>query len=102
MQCTNFVWLKEPALIDFQPTASHPEKAILIGIITPETTEAQVNEYLNELAFLAETAGAQAVRRFVQKLPHPDPRTMIGKGKLEEIKRYLNGKDIPSLSSTKN
>ena len=94
MQCTNFVWLKEPALIDFQPTASHPEKAILIGIITPETTEAQVNEYLNELAFLAETAGAQAVRRFVQKLPHPDPRTMIGKGKLEEIKRYLNGKDI--------
>jgi GTPase len=53
-----------------------------------EQTEQQVNEYLDELAFLAETAGAHSVKRFTQKLPHPDSRTFVGKGKLEEIKQY--------------
>jgi GTP-binding protein HflX len=53
-----------------------------------------LNEYLDELAFLAETAGAVAVKRFTQKLPHPDSRTFIGKGKLEEIKNYIQGKNI--------
>ncbi|MCL6524860.1 MAG: GTPase HflX [Thermoflavifilum sp.] len=94
LQCTNFVWLKKPELIDLQRHSSPVEKAILVGVITPEITEAQITEYLNELAFLAETAGAEAVKTFVQKLPHPDPRTFIGKGKLEEIKRYLEGNDI--------
>ena len=70
------------------------EKAILVGLITKDQTEPEVKEYLEELAFLAETAGATAVKRFAQRLPHPDSRTFIGKGKLEEIKRYIDGKDI--------
>src|SRR5687767_7648236 len=49
---------------------------------------------MDELAFLAETAGAKAIKRFTQKLPHPDSRTFIGKGKLEEIRKYIQGKDI--------
>jgi GTP-binding protein HflX len=70
------------------------EKAVLVGLIHQTQTEQQVKEYLEELAFLAETAGAKAVKRFAQKLPHPDSRTFVGKGKLEEIKRYIEGKDI--------
>ena len=69
-------------------------KAILIGLINKEQAEHLVNEYLDELAFLAETAGAIAVKRFTQKLPHPDSRTFVGKGKLEEIKKYVQGRDI--------
>lgn len=69
-------------------------KAVLVGLISKEQTEHLVNEYLDELAFLAETAGAKAVKRFTQKLPHPDSRTFIGKGKLEEIKKYIKGRDI--------
>ncbi len=57
-------------------------------------TEPQVQEYLDELAFLAETAGAVTVKRFTQKLPHPDSKTFVGKGKLEEIRSYVEGKDI--------
>ena len=53
-----------------------------------------LNEYLDELAFLAETAGAIAVKRFTQKLAHPDSRTFVGKGKLEEIKKFISGRDI--------
>ncbi len=64
------------------------ENAILVGLVHKEQTEQQVNEYLDELAFLAETAGAHSVKRFTQKLPHPDSRTFVGKGKLEEIKQY--------------
>ncbi len=70
------------------------EKAILVGLIHKNQTDIQVKEYLEELAFLAETAGAKTVKRFAQKLAHPDSRTFIGKGKLEEINRYLIGKDI--------
>ena len=53
-----------------------------------------MTEYLDELAFLSETAGAIAVKRFTQRLPHPDSRTFVGKGKLEEIKNYVSGKGI--------
>ena len=70
------------------------EKAVLVGLIHQSQTEEQVKEYLEELAFLAETAGAKAVKRYAQRLAHPDPRTFIGKGKLEEIKRYIDDKDI--------
>ncbi|MEO8583211.1 MAG: GTPase HflX [Flavitalea sp.] len=70
------------------------EKAILVGLIHKTQSEPQVKEYLEELAFLADTAGATAVKRFAQRLPHPDSRTFIGKGKLDEIKRYIDGKDI--------
>ena len=70
------------------------EKAVLVGLIQGEQTHEQVQEYLDELAFLAETAGAIAGKRFTQKLKHPDSRSFVGKGKLEEIKDYLNGKNI--------
>ncbi|MBS1917830.1 MAG: GTPase HflX [Bacteroidetes bacterium] len=70
------------------------EKAILVGVVQKTQTEEQVNEYLDELAFLAETAGAITVKRFTQKLLHPDSKTFIGKGKLEEIKNYIALKDI--------
>ncbi len=70
------------------------ENAVLVGLIHKTQTEPQVKEYLDELAFLALTAGAKAVKRFAQRLPQPDSRTFIGKGKLEEIKRYIDGKDI--------
>jgi len=67
---------------------------VLVGLVHKTQTEPQVKEYLDELAFLATTAGAKAVKRFAQRLPQPDSRTFIGKGKLEEIKRYIDGKDI--------
>jgi GTP-binding protein HflX len=81
-------------LLDNKKVIHQEEKAILVGLIHGLQTEAQAKEYLEELAFLATTAGAVAVKRYIQKLPHPDSRTFIGKGKLEEIKKYLEGKDI--------
>ncbi len=68
---------------------AQPERAILIGLITPTQDEAKSEEYLDELAFLADTAGAEAVKRFTQRLDYPNPRTYVGKGKLEEIKKYI-------------
>lgn len=65
------------------------EYAVLVGIITPEQTEEQVSEYLDELEFLALTAGAATVERFVQKLTHPDPRFFIGSGKVDAIRQFL-------------
>lgn len=73
------------------------EKAILVGVVQKGQTDQQVKEYLEELAFLAATAGAVAVKMFYQKLQHPDSKTYIGKGKLEEIKSYASGKDIRIL-----
>lgn len=70
------------------------ETAVLIGLVHKEQTEEQVNEYLDELAFLAETAGAKTVKTFIQKLPHPDNKTFVGKGKLEEIRNYVQSKGI--------
>src|ERR1043165_9962430 len=70
------------------------EKAVLVGMVHNNQTDLQMQEYLDELAFLAETAGAIAVKKFTQKLSHPDSRTFIGKGKLEEIKNYIDGKNI--------
>ena len=64
------------------------EKAILIGLITPDTSPEQVYEYLDELAFLAETAGAKPIRNFTQRLKHPDTTTFLGKGKIEEVRIY--------------
>ncbi len=65
------------------------QKTVLVGVITSDQSEQQLNEYLDELAFLSETAGVIAVKRFTQKLAHPDSRTFVGKGKLEEIKKYV-------------
>ncbi len=68
---------------------AQPERGILVGLITPTQDEAKSDEYLDELAFLADTAGADAVKRFTQRLDYPNPRTFVGKGKLEEIKKYI-------------
>ena len=73
------------------------EKAILVGVVLRDQKEYQVIEYLDELAFLATTAGAVTVKTFMQKLQHPDSKTYVGKGKLEEIKAYAAGKDIRVL-----
>ncbi|WP_341833867.1 GTPase HflX [Chitinophaga pollutisoli] len=81
-------------MIEKTQVVSADERAVLIGLIHKEQTEPQVQEYLDELAFLAETAGATAVKRFTQRLPHPDRATFIGKGKLEEVRQYVAGKDI--------
>ena len=65
------------------------ETAVLVGLITKKQDERKTNEYLDELAFLAETAGAVVVKRFTQKLDQAHQVTYIGKGKLEEIKNYI-------------
>ena len=76
-------------MIEKKKIAEKAERAILVGLIQKEQTEQQVTEYLDELEFLAETAGASSVKRFTQKLQHPDSKTFLGKGKLEEIKNYI-------------
>ena len=81
-------------MIEKKKAIQREEKTVLVGVIQQDQTSEQVTEYLDELAFLSETAGAIAVKRFTQKLAHPDSRTFVGKGKLEEIKNYVNGKDI--------
>ena len=70
------------------------EDAVLVGIITPQQNEEKSKEYLEELDFLAHTAGAKPVKHFLQKLPYANPKTFIGTGKLDEIKSYINGNDI--------
>ena len=71
------------------------ERAIFVSVITPNNTEEQVTEYLDELEFLAETAGAVGVRRFVQKVDRPNSKTYVGSGKLEEIKAFIVENEIP-------
>ena len=70
------------------------ERAILIGLITPKLQREQVYEYLEELAFLAKTAGALPVRNFTQKLKHPDNSTFLGKGKINEVKEFVISEKI--------
>lgn len=84
-------------MIDTKQSAVVPETGILIGLITPGQSSEQVDEYLDELAFLAETAGITSRRRFVQHLPHPDKRTFVGSGKLNEIKAYAEEHEIDTL-----
>ena len=74
-----------------QPVA---ERAVLVGLINDSQNEARVREYLDELAFLADTAGAVCVRTFTQRLDYPNPRTFVGKGKLEEIAAFVEENDI--------
>ena len=70
------------------------ERAVLVGLITENQNEAKANEYLDELEFLADTAGAVTVRKFLQRIPYPNPRTFVGKGKLEEIREFVESNDI--------
>ena len=70
------------------------EKAILVGLITPSISQAQVDEYLEELSFLAKTAGVKPVKRFTQKLRCPDNTTFLGKGKINEVKDFVKNESI--------
>ncbi|MCE2994060.1 MAG: GTPase HflX [Flammeovirgaceae bacterium] len=70
------------------------KKAVLVALADSKIKNEEINEHLDELAFLAETAGIVALNRFVQRLPHPDVRTFVGKGKLEEIKQFAFGNGV--------
>ncbi|MCS5664145.1 MAG: GTPase HflX [Flavobacteriales bacterium] len=77
--------------VEIKPTG---EKAVLVGVITQFQDEKKSKEYLDELAFLAETAGAEPVKRFTQKVAKPNPKTFIGSGKINEIAEYVEEHDI--------
>ncbi|MBI1193861.1 MAG: GTPase HflX [Bacteroidetes bacterium] len=74
--------------------AQVPEKAVLVGLVTRAQRQEQMEEYLAELEFLAETAGAETLKHFWQRLDFPDQRTYVGKGKLEEIKAYVDDRKV--------
>ena len=81
-------------MLDKNNKIQHEEKAVLVGLVHKEQTETQMKEYLLELAFLAETAGAVTVKTFMKKLPKPDSKTFVGKGKVQEIKEYVIAKGV--------
>lgn len=73
------------------------KKSVLVALADSKIKPEEINEHLDELAFLAETAGITTLNRFVQKLPHPDVRTFVGKGKLEEIKEFVFAKEVQNV-----
>lgn len=79
-------------MIEKKIALNRESAAVLIGVIQGDQTETQVNEYLDELVFLAETAGVKTMKKVTQRLPHPDARSFIGKGKLEEVKKFIIAK----------
>ena len=92
--CFPFVFLSffrnfAPIMKEFVISEAKAETAVLVGLITQQQDEAKTKEYLDELEFLADTAGAVTVKRFTQKVQGPSQVTYVGKGKLEEIKQYI-------------
>lgn len=81
-------------MLDKKTKKNNSERVVLIGLITSTQTKEQAIEYLEELSFLAHTAGANPVKHFLQKLSYADPKTFIGKGKLAEVKEYILENDI--------
>jgi len=81
-------------MIEHPAIKSFHETAVLIGVVTREETEERVTEYLDELAFLADTAGAVPVKRFTQNLNVRDPKTFVGSGKLDEIFEYISENEV--------
>lgn len=75
-------------------TEIYQERAVLVGLITQQQNEERAKEYLDELAFLADTAGATPVKLFFQRIDYPNPKTFVGPGKLQEIKDYIDANDI--------
>ena len=73
------------------------ELVVLVGLIRSEQNAEKTNEYLDELSFLAETAGGKEIKRFVQSLSHPDPRTYVGTGKLNEIAEFVTENEISTV-----
>ncbi|MEN9884331.1 MAG: GTPase HflX, partial [Bacteroidota bacterium] len=84
-------------MLDKTSLFNESEKAVLVGVGLKDQKDHLLREYLDELAFLATTAGAVTVKTFTQKLSHPDSKTYVGKGKLEEIRDWAAGKDIRVL-----
>lgn len=81
-------------MIDYTPIT---ETAVLVGLITSGQNEASLNETMDELEFLFETAGGTAVKRFIQKLEKQDPRTFVGSGKLNEINSYIKASNVGTV-----
>ncbi len=75
-------------------TAKPQEKAVLVGVVTPNMKIEKAQEYIDELEFLAQTAGAVVEKQFLQRLPHPSSRTYVGEGKLAEILEYITAREI--------
>ena len=80
--------------MDNTTTTIHTEKAILVGLITQQQNEKKATEYINELEFLADTAGASVVKKFFQRLDYANTKTFVGSGKLEEIKEYITKHEV--------
>jgi GTP-binding protein HflX len=80
--------------LEYNQQDIQPERAILVGIATPQQSRKKVEEYLNELEFLLDTAGGITVKRFVQQLEYPNPQTYVGTGKLEELFQYIKAENI--------
>ena len=75
-------------------TNDHCQTAVLVAIMNDRQDEAQVKEYLDELEFLAETAGVRTLKRFTQRLANPNSRTFVGEGKLAEITLYVEENEV--------
>lgn len=85
---------RKDGMIDNIITEELSEKAVLVGLITPQQNEMKANEYLDELAFLADTAGAVVVKKFLQRIDQPNRATFVGTGKLQEIAQYVEDNEI--------
>jgi len=70
------------------------EKAVLVGVVNQDQTKEQVNEYLDELDFLAKTAGVNPQKRFTQSVTNPNPLSYVGRGKLDEVNNYIIENEI--------
>ena len=81
-------------MIEIKKKKDGRERAILIGAVTQYQNEERLSEYLDELAFLADTAGADSIKRFSQKLDSPNPKTFLGTGKMDEINEYIKANEI--------
>ena len=94
MNCSfvSYLWTAFSVMLEKQEIQY--EKVILVGLITKDQDEIKSAEYLDELAFLAYTAGGQVARRFTQKLDVPNPKTFIGTGKMEEVKIYIDENEV--------
>ena len=86
--------MKEKPKFRTDNTIVKVETAVLVGLISSDQSDEQTTEYLDELEFLAETDGVKTLKRFTQRLAHPDNKTYIGKGKLEEIRKYVEEKNV--------
>ncbi|HLP21502.1 MAG TPA: GTPase HflX [Chitinophagales bacterium] len=86
--------MKDKTKFGIDNTIVHVETAVLVTFVPKEQSDEQTTEYLDELEFLAETDGVKTLKRFTQRLPHPDNKSYVGKGKLEEIRAYVESHNV--------